>query len=87
MLENVVDKRKEYADKLRELADWLEGQAYQPSGVFVSLFMRDNWAGINVMSKTENGFNVLLAGGHFLEMATGLVHSSMKKPADSPLNG
>lgn len=72
-LETVRDKRTEYADKLREIADILEQQPKQPIGCSLHIFFADS--GITSLEKTEPGFNPLMGAGLLLrkscEMAFG----------------
>lgn len=57
MIEEACDKRKEYADKIRALADTIETSPHQPMGLYV-LYTNDNPLNqFLCMEKQEPGFN------------------------------
>jgi hypothetical protein len=56
LIHEVSDKRKEYADKLREFAEVVES-GQNPKGIFLLFFTEDPLSRIVHLEKHEPGFN------------------------------
>lgn len=57
LIHEAVDKRKEYAQKLREFADLIEKDFPQPAGMFIFYVPSQSIAGYTCLEKEESGFN------------------------------
>lgn len=55
-MELVTDKRVEYAERLRKLADHIESHAYQPLGFIFLFFHNSPMDGYEILQKNEEGF-------------------------------
>lgn len=67
MIEEVRDKRPEFANRLRELANQMDIADDQPIGLLVQIFWKDQT--ISRLKRTEPGYNPLLAAGLLLRTA------------------